>query len=275
VSAALALRAATAQLQAAGVEGAARDARLLLAHALGIAPDRLTLVLQDPLPPGVGPVFEAAIARRAAREPLSHITGKRLFWGREFIVSDAVLDPRPETETLVEQALGVDFATVLDLGTGSGCIVLSLLADRPRARGLGVDLSEPALKIAKANAAALGVSTEFVLSDWFGAVEGRFDLIVSNPPYIRADEMAALSPEVRNHEPHLALTPGGDGLAAYRKICAKSPAYLAPGGWLMVETGWHQGPAVAALFSQAGFADVRIVPDLGGQDRVVRGRLAG
>lgn len=273
-SAALVLRGVVARLQAAGVDSPARDARLLLAHALGIAPDRVTLVLQDPLPPEAATRLEAATTARVARKPLSHITGQRLFWGRSFKVTPDVLDPRPETEILVKQALGIDFSRVLDLGTGSGAIVLSLLADRPQAQGLGVDLSPAALAVAQQNAQALGLSgrARFAMSDWFGAVEGCFDLIVSNPPYIAQAEMADLSPEVRDHEPHLALTPGGDGLAAYRVIAAQAPRFLAPGGWLMLEIGWRQGGAVADLMRAAGFGAVALCPDLDGRDRVVCGR---
>ena len=270
-----ALRAAVAVLRGVGIEDAARDARLLLAHALHIKADRVTLVLPEPLTPEALACFEAATAARAERKPLSHITGKRLFWGREFAVSGAVLDPRPETETLVQQALGVDFSSVLDLGTGSGCILLSLLADRPQTTGLGVDISANALAVAEANARTLGLTgrARFSLSDWFAEVAGCFDLIVSNPPYIAEAEMSALAPEVRDHEPRLALTPGGDGLAPYRLLCVQAPAYLVPGGMLMVEIGWQQGVAVAGLMAQAGFRDVALVQDLDGRDRVVRGRI--
>ena len=265
---------AVAQLRAGGVADAPRDARLLLAHAAGVAADRLTLQLQDPATEAVSARFAALVARRAAREPLSHLTGQRLFWGRGFAVSPAVLDPRPETEVLVAAALGAPFARVLDLGTGSGAILITLLAERPEARGLGVDLSPDALAVARANAQALGVvdRSGWALGDWFAGVEGRVDLIVSNPPYIALDEMAGLSPEVRLFEPHLALTDGADGLSAYRAIAAGAGAHLAPGGRLMVEIGPTQGQAVAALWAAAGLRDIRILPDLDGRDRVVAAR---
>lgn len=265
---------AVAQLRAGGVADAPRDARLLLAHAAGVAADRLTLQLQDPATEAVSARFAALVARRAAREPLSHLTGQRLFWGRGFAVSPAVLDPRPETEVLVAAALGAPFARVLDLGTGSGAILITLLAERPEARGLGLDLSPDALAVARANAQALGVADRsgWALGDWFAGVEGRFDLIVSNPPYIALDEMAGLSPEVRLFEPHLALTDGADGLSAYRAIAAGAGAHLAPGGRLMVEIGPTQGQAVAALWAAAGLRDIRILPDLDGRDRVVAAR---
>lgn len=266
-----ALVAAVARLRAAGIDDAPRDARLILAHAAGIAPDRLTLHLHDALPDPAAAAFDALIARRAAREPVSHLTGQRLFWGRSFKVSRDVLDPRPETEILIVEALKAPFAHVLDLGTGSGAILLTLLAERPAATGVAGDLSPAALAVARANAEALGVQARarFVEGSWFAPVDGIFDLIVSNPPYIAADEMAGLSPEVLLHEPHMALTPGGDGLQPYRDIAAGALAHLAPQGRLMVEIGPSQGAAVAEFFERAGLVDVRIIPDFDGRDRVV------
>ncbi len=160
---------------------------------------------------------------------------------------------------------------MLDLGTGSGCILLSCLADMPAATGVGADLSQAALAMAGENAAALGLEerTAFVRSDWFAEVEGRFDLIVANPPYIAAEEMAGLAPEVRDWEPHLALSPGGDGLGAYRAIAAGAAAHLAPAGRLIVEIGPAQGQAVAGLLAGQGFTGIAILPDLDGRDRVV------
>ncbi len=271
-----ALRAAVARLAGAGVPDPARDARLLLAQALGIGADRLTLHLPDPLPPDAAARFDAALARRAAREPVSHILGHRAFWGRTFRVSADVLDPRPETETLVVEALKAPFASLLDLGTGSGAILLTLLAECPQARGLGTDLSAAALAVARANAQALGLAdrADFVLSDWFAAVTGRYELIVSNPPYIAESEMADLSPEVLR-EPRMALTPGGDGLGAYRAIAARARDHLVPGGRLVVEIGPTQGPAVARLFAAAGLTLPTIHPDLDGRDRVVQARNPG
>lgn len=264
-----ALAQAIQRLDTAGIADAPRDARLLLAHALGIAPDRLTLVLRDPAGAEQA-AFGEAIARRAAREPVSHITGRRLFWGRAFHVTADVLDPRPETETLIAEALGAPFTRLLDLGTGSGAILLTLLAERPAARGLGCDLSPAALAVAEGNAATLGLSgrAEFRQGDWFGPVEGRFDLIVSNPPYIAEAEMAGLAPEVLR-EPRMALTPGGDGLDAYRAIARDAGAHLTPGGRLMVEIGPTQGAAVAGLMAAAGLQGIALHPDFDGRDRVV------
>lgn len=269
-----ALARAVPRLRAAGVDDPAGDARWLLAHALGIDPGRLTLHLPEPLGAAAAARFDAAITARAARQPVSRIIGFREFYGRRIQIGAAVLDPRPETEILVELALSEAFATVLDLGTGSGCILLTLLAEREQAQGCGSDISGDALEIARRNAAALGVADRASLtqSDWFTGISGRYDLIVSNPPYIAQAEMAALAPEVRDHEPALALTPGGDGLDAYRAIAAGAGAHLATGGRLMVETGPTQGEAVARLMRDAGLVAVTVTPDLDGRDRVVSGR---
>ena len=266
-----ALRAAIPPLAAAGVPGAARDARLLLAHAMGLDPDRLTLHLAEALDPAAAARFDAAVSARIARQPVSQITGQRLFWGRSFRVTRDVLDPRPETETLVAAALAVPFARCLDLGTGSGAILITLLAERPQATGVGTDLSGAALGVAQGNAQALGVGAraEFLASDWFADVRGRFDLIVSNPPYIAEAEMPGLAPEVREWEPHLALTPGGDGLQPYRAIAAGLGAHLAPQGRLMVEIGPMQARDVTAIFDAAGLSGIRTLRDMDGRDRVI------
>ncbi len=272
-----ALTQAVTRLKAAQIEGAPRDARCLLAYALGVVPDRLVLALAEQMTEAQMTVFQAAIAARVTRQPVSQIIGQRLFWGRSFRVTQDVLDPRPETETLIEAALARPFASVLDLGTGSGVILLTLLAEREDARGLGVDVSSAALTVAQQNARALGLEgrAEWRRSDWTSAVSGQFDLIVANPPYIGADEFADLSPEVRDWEPRGSLVPehcDGSGLAAYRLICAQATAYLAPSGWLMVEIGARQARAVADLFSSAGLREVAVQRDLNGHDRVVTGR---
>ena len=269
------LRAATARLAGAGIADAARDARRLLSHALGVATDRLTLVLNDPVTDAVQAGFAAMIDARLARQPVAQITGQRLFWGRSFRVTRDTLDPRPDTETLIAAALDTPFGRVLDLGTGTGCILLTLLAERGAATGLGTDVSPTALDVARDNARALGLDgrAAFCRSDWFAGVAGAFDLIVANPPYIAADEMAALAPEVRDWEPHLALTPGGDGLAAYRGIAAGLGAHLAPGGRVLVEIGPAQAAAVMALFHDAGLRGITCHRDMDGRDRCIEGHL--
>lgn len=270
-----ALRRGIARLAATGVPDPARDARLLLAHAMGLASDRLTLELAAVLSPAAGARFDAALAEREARRPVSQITGCRAFWKHRFRVTRDTLDPRPETETLVAAALDLPWRSVLDLGTGTGAILISLLAERPGATGLGVDLSGAALDVARHNADAIGVEAGFRVSDWFSAVEGRFDLIVSNPPYIALDEMSGLSPEVREWEPHAALTDGGDGLSAYRHLAAGLAAHLAPAGYFLAEIGPTQGAKVVDILRAAGMDDAVILSDLDRRDRVVRARMRG
>lgn len=255
-----------------GIEGAQGDARRLVAHWLGLNPSRLTLHLRDEIGAHNFAMLDAMITRRAEkREPMSHILGHRLFYGRDFLVTADVLDPRPETEELIQAALDHGFSNFLDLGTGSGCIAVTLLTERPAARGLASDLSPDALNVAAQNAVAHNVADRLTLvaSDWFAVIAPqRFDLIVSNPPYIALDEMASLSPEV-HHEPHMALTDGADGLGAYRKIISQAGAYLAKDGALMFEIGPTQAVAVAALCTESGFSQIAIRPDMDGRDRVV------
>ncbi len=266
-----ALAAGIARLQQGGIDGTGRDARVLLAHALGVGADRLTLHLQDEMTPAQAAAFDATLDARVARQPVAQITGRRLFWGMEFRVTRDTLDPRPETETLVAEALERPFLKVLDLGTGTGCILLACLKGMPMARGVGVDLSPAALVVAVANAQDLGLADQakFQRSDWFSDVAGAFDLIVANPPYIAASEMADLAPEVRDWEPQLALTPGGDGLDAYRSLAQGVGARLMPGGRVLLEIGPTQGPAVTGLLAAAGLEGIRILSDMDGRDRVV------
>ncbi|GGG75381.1 release factor glutamine methyltransferase [Salipiger pallidus] len=270
---------ATRQLSAAGIADAGRDARRLLAHVLRVPPGRLTLFLPEPVADEQAEDFSALVTRRAGRVPMSHLTGRRAFYGRDFRVNGDVLDPRPETEMLIEAALGAPFEDVLDLGTGSGCILLTLLAERPTSRGIGTDLSAAALEVAAWNrdACKLEDRASFRQGSWWEALPGDaplFDLIVSNPPYIALSEMPGLSPEVRDHEPRMALTDEGDGLAAYRAISSQLAAHLAPAGRALVEIGPTQGAEVAAMFAAQGLQDVAIIPDLDGRDRVVAGRKA-
>ncbi|SHI32625.1 peptide chain release factor N(5)-glutamine methyltransferase [Wenxinia saemankumensis] len=274
MSAAALLRDATHRLAEAGVPDPGRDARRLLAHALGVDPGRLTLHLSDVMSPEAARDYTAYVARRARREPVSQITGSRMFYGRRFRVTAATLDPRPESETLIEAALAEPFERVLDLGTGTGCLLLTLLAEATGTTGQGVDVSPAALAVARANAEALGLSDRAAMieGDWLAPVDGAFDLIVSNPPYIAHHEMAGLEPEVRDWEPALALTDGADGLGAYRAILSAAPSHLVPGGRLLLEIGPEQGDEVAAMALAAGLDDVSIVPDMDGRDRVVAAR---
>jgi release factor glutamine methyltransferase len=271
MTAAEALRAGVQRLKAAGIEGGARDARVLLAFAMGLSPERLTLHLPEPLERSAQQAFEAALQARLQHQPVAQITGHRLFWGRSFRVTRDTLDPRPETEILVQAALQKPFVKLLDLGTGTGCILLSLLADMPMAQGLGTDMSAAALEVAALNAESLGLSRRVTLqrSDWFAEVSGRFDLIVSNPPYITADEMAGLSQDVLQWEPHAALTPGGDGLQPYRAIATGAGARLIAGGRILLEIGPTQAEAVSGLLSAQGFTAISVLQDFDGRDRVV------
>lgn len=214
------------------------------------------------------------VARRACHEPFSHISGRRAFWNHDFFVSADVLDPRPDTETLVEAALSLPFDRVLDLGTGSGCIICSLLAERRSTTGVGADISPKALAVAARNAEITETSSRLTLleSDWFSAIEGRFDLITSNPPYITEAAYAELDPTVQKFEPRIALTPGGDGLAPYHLIAEQGGAHLSEDGYALLEIGYDQGQAVQSIFKNHNWRDVACIPDLNGKDRVIRAK---
>jgi release factor glutamine methyltransferase len=266
-----ALRRAAALLAAAGIDEPRREARLLLAHALGATPEDL---LRDPARSAPA-CFDALVARRAAREPMALILGHSEFWSLPFRVSPATLIPRPDSETLVEAALLAcpDRAAplrVLDLGTGTGCLLLAVLSERPNAWGLGVDLSPAAAALAARNAAALGLAdrTAFLCGDWATALQGRFDLVLSNPPYIEAGDIAGLAPELA-HEPRRALDGGTDGLAAYRVITAGLAGLLAPGGTAVLELGAGQAEAVCALAEDAGLVVAGLRADLAGIGRAL------
>lgn len=270
------LAGAAARLDAAGVAEPMGDARRLLAHALGLPPGRLTLHLGDPVPPSALARFEAALCARSQRQPVAQIIGRRAFWGHEFIVTPDVLDPRPETEALVASLLGaVDGgrapARLLDLGTGSGCLLLTLLRLWPGATGIGTDISDAALGVALRNAMELELAdrAEFRHGDWATGIAGQFDVIVSNPPYIGASEIAALEPEVRAWEPRGALTPGADALAAYRRLLPQAAARRKPGGVVAVECAPWQGGAVAGIGAAAGLANGRFVREPAGRLRGV------
>ncbi len=269
------------RLEAAGIEGPVIDARLLVEAASGAT---RTEIITDPhrvLADAQEAALETYVARRAAREPVSHILGRKGFWKIMLSVTPQVLTPRPDTETVVERVLkafpeGRAF-TVLDLGVGSGAILLSILAERPAAKGLGVDVSEEALAVARENAANLGLEGRTVLlrGDWTrGLGDASFDLVVSNPPYIPSREIETLEPEVRDHEPRLALDGGADGLDAYRLLAPEILRVLKPGGRFAVEIGFDQSQAVEALFREAGALNVETAKDLAERDRVVLGLKA-
>ena len=270
-TAAEAMVAGVARLRAAGVPDPARDARLLLAHAAKVDAARVTLIAPEDIAPEIEERFDQLISLRAVRVPVSQLIGAREFYGRRFAITREVLDPRPETETLIEAALSEDFERVLDLGTGSGCILLTLMAERPSARGVGVDVSEAACLQASANAVQLGVDgqVDIIESDWFERVEGRFDLIVANPPYLSYSEMTEAAPELAQHEPRLALTDEGDGLSAYGYIAAGAAAHLRTGGRVLVEIGWQQAEDVCRIFTMHGWAELNVMQDLDGRDRVI------
>jgi release factor glutamine methyltransferase len=266
------------RLQAAGVESPVIDARLLVEAAAGAT---RADIIADPhrvLDQDQKAELERLLRRRERREPISQILGVKGFWKIMLRVNAEVLTPRPETETILDVVLA-EFAPssrfrLLDLGVGSGALLLAILAERPGAVGLGVDVSETALAVARDNAAHLGLASRaaFLRGDWTAGLgpEG-FDLVVANPPYIASGDIDGLAPEVRDHEPRVALDGGPDGLDAYRRLAAEIPRVLRPGGRFAVEIGWDQGRAVAALFEVMGAESVRVVRDLGDRDRVVTG----
>lgn len=273
-----ALAAGAARLSAAGIAGGARDARALLAEVIGVPAGRLSITEDRELSADESKQFQMFLERRSHHEPVARILARRLFWGREFAVSPATLDPRPETETLIAAALELGpVARLADLGTGTGIIAVTLLAEWPGARALATDIDPACLSVAAANAARHGVGgrLDCIRSDWLSDVAGRFDLIASNPPYIAAAEMPGLAPDVARYDPRAALTDGGDGLTAYRRISEAAPGHLAPGGAVMVEIGPTQAEAVSALFRAAGLVDVDTRTDLDGRDRVVMARMPG
>lgn len=269
-------RSARDRLADVGIETAALDARVLLQFSLGIDQTQLIATEAEPVSDAGIKAYDALVSRRLGREPVARIVGQQGFYGLEFGLNAATLIPRPETEMLVDFGIGHlkgrNDAAILDLGTGSGCIALSLLANLRGANGVGVDLSPEAVGQARENAVALGLAGRFeaVAGSWFTPVAGRrFDLIVSNPPYIASDVIAGLAPEVAQYDPALALDGGPDGLGPYRIIAAGAANHLRPGGALAVEIGFDQGPAVAHLIENAGLSGVGVEKDLSGHDRMV------
>lgn len=248
------------------------EARVLSACAWNVAPAWLIAHATDPLDTSARTRFEALLVRRLAGEPVAYLTGRREFYGRTFEVGPAVLIPRPETEHLVELALERlppgEAASVLDLGTGSGCIAITLALEQPLARVTAVDRSSAALAVARRNADILNATVEFLDSDWFAALGGRrFDLIVANPPYVASGDPHLSQGDLR-FEPAAALAAGADGLADLRTLAAAAPAHLVARGWLLLEHGWDQAEAVRALLHAAGFANPATWQDLAGQPRI-------
>jgi release factor glutamine methyltransferase len=268
-----------ATLGAAGIENARSEAWLLLAAATGR--ERVALIADAPetLTAEEQARLEEVVRRRRAREPLAYILGEKEFWSLPFEVGPAVLIPRPESETVVEAVLGQlperdRPLRVLDLGVGSGCLLLALLSELPHATGLGVDDSTPALELARRNAERLGLAAraDFLQGHWGEGLRERFDLIVSNPPYVAERDWDALQPEIREFEPKAALVAGPDGLAAYRALAPECARLLAQGGVCALEIGFAQGDAVAALLAAQGLIVTERARDLGGIERCLIAR---
>jgi release factor glutamine methyltransferase len=278
-----ALRQAERRLREAGIEAAAIDAEVILRHVLGW--DRAAVIARgaDDLPAAAQERFLALVEQRAARRPLQHLTGTQAFWRHEFLVTPDVLIPRPETEVLVEAALelirGRQAPVVVDVGTGSGCIALSIAAERPDAVVHAVDASPAALAVARENARRLGVHGRVEMHEGdllqpVARLEGRVDLVLSNPPYVDPGQIPSLSPEVRDHEPRGALLAPGPPRGIYPRLAAEACRVLRPGGSLAVEVGAGMAESVAQTFRRAGLAGVESRPDLAGIPRVVSGRRA-
>ncbi len=273
------------KLEEAGIEEASLDARLLLEYVCHTDRNELLVYGDKNRSEFEAQVYQMAVDRRAARIPLQHITGEQEFMGLRFRVNEHVLIPRQDTEILVEEAMRClsDGMRILDLCTGSGCILLSLLKYSNECEGIGIDISDKALLTARENASALQLDAVFLEGDLFAPLENYvssktkdrlFDIVVSNPPYIETEEIKVLMPEVREHEPLLALDGGEDGLSFYRKIIQKAPEYMRKGAHLFLEIGCKQGEAVRALMQEAGFSQIQILKDYAGLDRVVFGMKA-
>lgn len=273
------LIAAQARLKSAGVDTPRLDAILLLAEASALGEDRIRSRPEMPVPPEAAAAFDAMLQRRLKREPVSKIIGRREFWSLEFRTSRDVLDPRADSETLVGGVLAVipdrtASLRIVDFGTGSGCLLLSLMRELPNATGVGIDVSPPALAVARDNAERLGVSSRciFRLGSWGKGIEGTFDILISNPPYIESGVVPALEPEVADYDPLLALDGGADGLDAYRAVIPDMARLAAKDAFAALEVGMGQDVAVSRLLTAAGFGEIAVLPDLSGIGRVVTGR---
>lgn len=272
---------ATKELMAAGLDEPRRQARRLLAAALGLSPSTIFARPERRLIAAEQARVADMLRRMAAHEPLSRIAGRREFWGLEFLLSPDTLDPRPDSEAVVEAVLDRMPARdrawrFLDFGTGTGCLLLALLSDFPEASGIGVDIAPGAARTARHNADRLGFAerARFIVGDWGRALSGEFDVIVANPPYIASAELASLPPEVRDYDPVKALDGGGDGLVAYRAIAADLTRLLAADGIFAAEIGLGQAQGAAAILEQAGLRIEAMVPDLAGIERCLVARPA-
>jgi release factor glutamine methyltransferase len=275
---------AARRLANSGIEKARLDARLLVGHVLGVGPEVVTGYPERAMDSGVRGRLASLLARRAGREPIARILGRREFWSLDFRITADTLDPRPDSETVVRSALDALRASaaalgrpprILDLGSGSGCLLLALLHELPEASGVGVDRSEAAVSVARENAASLGLMDRagFFVGDWGAGLDRDFDCIVANPPYIPDSEIASLAPEVAQFEPRLALSGGGDGLGCYRTIATQLPRLLAPLGAASVEIGAGQAAAVSRIFRRSGLKIAGIDRDLNGHERCLKATL--
>ena len=264
------------KLSGSGIEGAARDARILTAKALGTPISELSLKINEQVPEKIIADLEKLTLRRIDKEPISKILGKREFWGRSFSINKKVLDPRADTETLIEFVIEKPVKSVLELGTGSGAIAVTLACEWKHVHLTAVDISEDAISMAKINAEKFNVQNKihFLKSDWFETVRGSFDLIISNPPYIGLVEQDEIAAEVIKYDPEIALFAGRDGLEAYKKIIPNLAKFLKPDGLVVLETGASQSNQVKNMMNAVGFIDAKIVKDLSGKDRLVAAKLA-
>lgn len=273
------LDAAAAVLAAAGIDNPRLEARLLLRHVLGVRMESVLGYPEREVAAHQRALLRALVARRAARQPLAYVLGEREFWSLSFRLTPATLVPRPDSETMIEAALArIDDINrplrILDLGTGSGCLLLALLSELPAAWGVGVELSADALDVARGNAHALGLAERacWVRGNWRDAIGGVFDLIVSNPPYIATADLARLAPEIALYEPRLALDGGPDGLDCYRAIIPTLGASGTPDSFILIEIGADQAQPVAALAAAGGLQDIEIHNDLSGNSRCLAAR---
>ena len=265
----------TLKLSISEIDNAARDARILVAHALGIPISQLSLNTNENVPEDISASLEKLISRRINREPIAKILGKRQFWGRTFFISEDVLDPRGDTETLINYVKDRPVRSVLDLGTGSGVIAISLACEWKEVHVVATDISEAALLVAQKNARYFNVQDkiDFLKSDWFEAIEGKFDLIISNPPYIGLSESSEISQEVLNYDPDIALFAGSDGLEAYERIIPQLTKFLNPGARVVLEIGASQSESVKTLMNSSGLYEVNTFKDLAGKDRLVTAKF--